>query len=55
MIELTNFTVWGRQWFPDGWDGLRRFCAENGLSGIELLASGATILAAAYFFLEWRV
>ena len=41
-IELTNFTVWGRQWFEDGWEGLRRFCAEAGLAGVELLASGAT-------------
>lgn len=41
-VELTNFTVWGRQWFGDGWNGLRTFCAEAGLAGIELLASGAT-------------
>ena len=41
-IELTNFTVWGRQWFDDDWDGLRRLCAEAGLAGVELLASGAT-------------
>ena len=41
-IELTNFTVWGRQWFEDGWDGLRAFCAEHGIAGVELLASGAT-------------
>jgi len=42
-IELTNFTVWGRQWFDDGWEGLRRFCAEQGIAGIELLGSGATL------------
>jgi hypothetical protein len=41
-VELTNFTVWGREWFDDGWHGLRGFCAETGLAGIELLASGAT-------------
>jgi sugar phosphate isomerase/epimerase len=42
-MELTNFTVWGRDWFADGWEGLRRFCAAHGLSGVELLASGATV------------
>ena len=41
-LELTNFTVWGRAWFPDGWRGLRRFCADCGLAGVELLAEGAT-------------
>ncbi len=41
-IELTNFTVWGRQWFADGWEGLRRFCSEQEIHGIELLATGAT-------------
>jgi hypothetical protein len=40
--ELTNFTVWGRDWFDDGWEGLRRFCAHHGLAGVELLASGVT-------------
>ena len=41
-FELTNFTVWGRAWFPDGWRGLRRLCTECGLAGIELLGEGAT-------------
>jgi hypothetical protein len=41
-MELTNFTVWGRDWFSDGWAGLRRFCTAHGLAGVELLASGAT-------------
>jgi len=41
IVELTNFTVWGKPWFEDGWDGLRSFCAQHGLSGIELLGSGA--------------
>jgi sugar phosphate isomerase/epimerase len=40
-MELTNFTVWGREWFTDGWEGLRRFCAAHGLAGVELLANGA--------------
>lgn len=40
-MELTNFTVWGRDWFADGWEGLRSFCAEHGLAGVELLCSGA--------------
>jgi hypothetical protein len=43
MNSLTNFTVWGKSWFADGWCGLYRFCAEHGLAGIELLASGATL------------
>lgn len=38
--ELTNFTVWGRGWFADGWPGLERFCRAHGLAGVELLASG---------------
>lgn len=39
--ELTNFTIWGKGWFEDGWAGLGRFCARHGLAGVELLASGA--------------
>lgn len=39
--ELTNFTVWGKQWFADGWQGLQRFCRRHALAGVELLASGA--------------
>ncbi|MCE5219039.1 hypothetical protein LLH03_18645 [bacterium] len=46
MDSLTNFTVWGKSWFADGWCGLDRFCREHGLAGIELLASGATPEAA---------
>lgn len=42
-MELTNFTVWGREWFADGWEGLRRFCADHCLAGVELLASGASV------------
>ncbi len=41
-LQLTNFTVWGREWFPDGWDGLARLCRTHHLAGIELLGSGAT-------------
>lgn len=39
--ELTNFTVWGKSWFDDGWAGLASFCARHGLEGVELLAGGA--------------
>lgn len=41
-VELTNFTVWGKQWFEDDWAGLRRFCIATGMDGIELLSAGAT-------------
>ena len=39
-LELTNFTVWGKQWFTDGWEGLRAFCEAHGLAGVELLGAG---------------
>ena len=41
-IELTNFTVWGRDWFADGWEGLRAFCGAQGIAGVELLGAGIT-------------
>ena len=44
--ELTNFTVWGKQWFEDGWEGLERFCDRHALVGVELLASGADLASA---------
>lgn len=42
-VELTNFTVWGRGWFEDGWEGLRGFCVRHEIRGIELLAAGANV------------
>jgi len=41
-VELTNWTVWGKSWFEDGWEGLRRFCQAHGIAGLELLASGVS-------------
>lgn len=40
--ELTNFTVWGKAWFRDEWEGLRELCEQHGLAGVELLSSGVT-------------
>lgn len=39
-VELVSYTVWGREWFPPGWEGLRAFLRERGLCGLELLGAG---------------
>jgi hypothetical protein len=39
-VELVSYTVWGRDWFPPGWEGLRDFLCGCGLSGLELLGAG---------------